>query len=253
MADVFQHIFNLPASCVFHTVMPKNAFEKSNALSAAEKRLIAKPFLPLQAFLRASLVQARSFIPPKQNEEMDYDDILFFSLKLKPTHLDAQSDKLIQLYQKYIPKPCVLLLYDDTRFIVNTALKKYNEADPKKRVVTEQLTTPIISIVDSENKNKNFIKSLHFEQINKQNLKTVHESYARSIINFNIVAATGKVGNAEDVSENAERLRQIVHIEKELNALRNHIRKSKNLKEKIDLKLQLKQKKQKMKNIKNSL
>src|SRR5690554_2871894 len=253
MADLFQHIFNLPASCIFHTVMPKNAFEKNNSLSAAEKRLINIPFLPLKAEFRASLVQARSFIPPKQSQDMDYEDILFFSLKLKPEHLETQSDKLIQLYQKYIPKPCVLFLYDDTRFIVNTALKKYNEADAKKRVVTEQLTTPILSIVDSENKNDDFLKSLHFEKINKQNLKTVHESYARSIINVNIVATTGKVGNVDDVSENAERLRQIAHIEKELNALRNYIRKSKNLKEKIDLKLQLKQQKQKLENIKNSL
>lgn len=253
MADLFQNIFHLPASCVFHTAMPKNAFEKNNSLSAAEKRLINIPFLPLQSVLKASLNQSRSFIPPKVGKEMDYEDILFFSIKLKPTHLEIHSDKLIQLYQKYIPKPCVLLLYDDTRFIVNTALKKYNEADPKKRVITEQLTTPILSIVDSENKNEDFLKSLHFEKINMQNLKTVHESYARSIINFNIVATTGKTGNIDDVSENAERLRQIAHIEKELNALRNHIRKSKNLKEKIDLKLQLKQQKQKMENIKNSL
>ncbi len=253
MADLFQHIFNLPTSCIFYTVMPKNAFEKNNSLSAAEKRLINIPFLPLQSVLKGSLNHSRSFIPPKVGKEMDYEDILFFSLKLKPEHLETQSDKLIQLYQKHIPKPCVLLLYDDTRFIVNTALKKYNEADPKKRVVTEQLTTPILSIVDSENKNEDFLKSLHFEKINRQNLKTVHESYAKSIINFNIVRTTGKSAKLGDVSENAERLRQIAHIEKELNALRNHIRKSKNLKEKIDLKLQLKQQKQKMENIKNSL
>lgn len=251
--DLFQNIFHLPASCVFHTVMPKNAFEKNNSLSASEKRLITTPFLPLQSVLRASLVQSRSFIPPKKNNVMDYDDILFFSIKLKPTHLDSHSDKLIQLYQKYIPKHCVLFLYDDTRFIVNTALKKYNEADPKKRVVTEQLTTPILSIVDSENKNEDFLKSLHFEKINRQNLKTVHESYARSIINVNIVASTGKVGNVEDISENAERLRQIAHIEKELNALRNHIRSSKKLDEKIEFKLQLKKKKTTLQNLKNSL
>lgn len=251
--DLFQNIFNLPASCIFHTVMPKNAFEKNNSLSAAEKRLINIPFLPLQSVLKGSLNHSRSFIPPKVGKEMDYEDILFFSIKLKPTHLEIHSDKLIQLYQKYIPKPCVLLLYDDTRFIVNTALKKYNEADPKKRVITEQLTTPILSIVGSENKNEDFLKSLHFEKINRQNLKTVHESYARSIINFNIVATTGKVGSVEDVSENAERLRQIAHIEKELNALRNHIRSSKKLDEKLEFKLQLKKKKTTLQNLKNSL
>src|SRR5690554_6558716 len=104
MADLFQNIFHLPASCVFHTVMPKNAFEKNNSLSAAEKRLINIPFLPLQSVLKASLNQSRSFIPPKVGKEMDYEDILFFSIKLKPTHLEIHSDKLIQLYQKYILK-----------------------------------------------------------------------------------------------------------------------------------------------------
>lgn len=251
--DLFQNIFHLPASCVFHTVMPKNTFEKNNSLSASEKRLITTPFLPLQSVLRASLVQSRSFIPPKVGKEMDYEDILFFSLKLKPEHLETQSDKLIQLYQKYIPKPCVLFLYDDTRFKVNTALKKYNEADPKKRVVTEQLTTPILSIVDSESKNDDFLKSIQFEQLDKQNLKTVHESYAKSIINFNIVRTTGKSTKLGDISENAERLRQIAHIEKELNALRNHIRSSKKLDEKIEFKLQLKKKKTTLQNLKNSL
>lgn len=253
MIDLFQQIFQLPASCVFHTVMPKNAFEKNNHLSAAEKRLIAIPFLPLQAVLRASLVQSRSFIPPKQGKEMDYDDILFFSLKLKPEHLESQSDKLVQLYQKYIPKPCVLLLYDDTRFIVNTALKKYNEADSKKRVVTEQLTTPVISIVTSDTKSETLLKSLHFEQVNKQNLKSVHDSYARSIINYNIATTIGKATNVEDVSENAERLRQISHIEKELNALRNKIRSSKKLDEKIEFKLQLKEKRIALQDLKDSI
>src|SRR5690554_5961774 len=148
--------------------MPKNAFEKNNTLSAAEKRLISTPFLPLHATFRGSLVQSRSFIPPKQGKEMDYDDILFFNLKLKPEHLEKYSDKLVQLYQKYIPKPCVILLYDDVRFRVNTALKKYNEVDKNKRVITEQLTTPMIPITTDDTNQKQFLKNLNFNEVDKQ-------------------------------------------------------------------------------------
>lgn len=248
--DFFQHIFNLPASCVFHTAMPKNAFEKSNILSTAEKKLISIPFLPLKAELRASLVQARSFIPPKQSEEMDYEDILFFSLKLKPEHLEKYSDALVQLYQKYIPKPCVILVYDDIRFRVNTALKKYNEADRKKRVITEMLSTPLLSITDDTNEKQTLLKNVRFENIDKQNLKTVHESYAKSILSYNIAISTGTLGEIKQVEKSAERLRILGQLQKELEALRNHIRKNKNLNEKIKLKIQLKEKKTTLENLK---
>ncbi len=253
MDELFQHIFNLPLTCVFHTVVPKRAFEKHNQLAAAEKRLVAISFLPLQSVLKASLVQSKSFIPAAKDEQMDYEDILFFSLKLKSEHLDKYSDKLIQLYQKYIPKPCMLLLYDDTRFMVNTALKKYNEVDNKKRIVTEQLTTPVLSFTGIDDRERQLVESLNFNRLDKQNLKMLHRSYAHAIINFNIGMATGSFGKTEDVGEDAQKLREITLIEKELDALRNHIRKSRRLDEQIAYKIQLKEKKNTLQKIKDSL
>lgn len=251
--DVFEHIFNLPANCVFHTIVPKNTFEKTNTLTVAEKRLIAVSFLPLQSVLSASLAQPKSFIPPLSDQNMDYEDILFFTIKLKPEHLEKYSNKLTQLYQKYIPKPCIILLHDDFRFRLNTALKEFNEADNNKRVVLEQLTTPIITIADSRDEVRQFTKQLSFENIDKQNLKTAHQSYARSIVNFKIAEKTGKIAHNHEVAENAQRLREIEKIERELNVLRNHIRKSNQLSDKIESKLQFSQKRKYLEQLKDSL
>ncbi len=239
MENWVKNIFQLPNGCLFQTVFPKKQFEKRCKLTTAENKILREPFLPEKSVLQASLQQKLSFVPALVTDEMDYKDILFFALKLKHEHLKKHTEKLINLYQKHIPKPCVLVLYSNDEFIINTAQKKYNEADKNKRVIVSQHTTPILKLTQQNAQQNEFLKVLQFKNIQKNNLQTLHQSYVNAIVSLNIANETGvfKPPKPEDY----DILRQVKDLEKQIQSIKNNIKKTKDIDQRIRLNMQKKQ------------
>ncbi len=241
MENWVKNIFQLPNGCLFQTVFPKKQFEKRCKLTTAENKLLREPFLPEKSVLQASLQQKLSFVPALVTDEMDYKDILFFALKLKHEHFIKYTEKLINLYQKHIPKPCVLVLYSNDEFIINTAQKKYNEADKNKRVIVSQHTTPILKLTQQNAQQNEFLKALQFKNIQKNNLQTLHQSYVNAIVSLNIAYQTGRFNLREKPNNDYDTLRQVKELKKQIQSIKNNIKKAKDIDQRIRLNIQKKQ------------
>lgn len=246
---MYAELFGLPKDCRFETMIPKNHFEKKFKLTVAENRLLRTPYLPVKINLIGSLRTSLSFIPAMKTETMDYEDILFIEIQLLADHFEEKSEAVLRLFQKYIPKPVVILLYCDASLVFNTAIKKYDKSDTKKRSVKEMMTSPVLSLSQSEEYEEAFFREIKYDSVNKQNLKTTYSSYSNAVAALNRAIITHQFIPTQK-GEEVHRINQgIILAEKEMETLRNKIRKSKDIRDQVKYKLILKEKKEQYKNL----
>lgn len=241
---MYAGLFDLPQNCRFETVIPKNQFEKQFRLTTAESRLLRTPYLPVKTNLIGSLRTNLSFIPATKTESMDYEDILFIEIQLKAAHFEEKSEAVLKLFQKYIPKPVILILYCDANLIINTAIKRYDKSDAQKRSVKDMITSPLLSVNNLEEYEEAFFRDIKYEAVDKQNLKTAYHSYCSAIAALSRARITHKYIPTKQGEEVHWQNQGIIQTQKEMEALRNKIRKSRDIREQINYKLTLKEKKE---------
>lgn len=233
-------LFDIPDNCRFKIGIPKNQFEKEFRLSPAESRLLRTPFLPVRTTMAGSLRTDLSHIPPEHTTSMDYEDILFIDIEVQEDHFKNKSEALLQLYQKYIPKPVVLVLRCDAEFIVCTALKRYHESDPSRRVVRDLLLSPVLRLQNAEPWKTRFLEHIRYDKVNKHSLWTTYESYCvavAALMRANYTHQFYPTGDLETIHRGNNR---IAEINKAMKALRNKIFRSNDIREQINDKLALK-------------
>jgi hypothetical protein len=239
MIEIVQDILKLPPLAYAIRNFPKSFFDRNFKLTATEKRYVNTPYLPLKATWLAELNTKTINVPVLENKEFSYTRIPVFIIQLSAEHWETDLEKLCTLYHKHIPFPVLIFAHNSEQYILSTATKSINKNDKTKRVVEQQYTTPKISLLLKDEVEVKFRESLQFQSLNRINLKTVYESYISSIVNYRRAQKVGTFEVRKETETLNENLNEIQTIEKEARILKNKLLKTKDIREKVELQMQL--------------
>src|SRR5690606_14345201 len=150
------------------------------------------------------------------------------------------SEAVLRLYQKYIPKPVVLVLRCDVEFIVSTALKRYHETDPSRRIVRDLLVSPELRLQNTGEWEARFLEQIRYEKVSKHSLRTTYESYCVALAALHRAVYTHQFVPAGDAETIHRENKRMTEISKAIEVLRNKINRSRDIREQINDKLALK-------------
>ena len=248
----YNDIFQFPERCLLHKRITKKFFTKNFDLTAAEKKVLNNHVARMKWV--ASLKPANSNIP--RYEDRHY---LFEELQLITCTVSLEIEKvvktIIDLFQKYIPYPILLVIEDENNFILNTSDKRNSSIDSNKQSIENHYTTTSINKENRRKPEKTFLSSISFALLNKTDLKTLHQGIADAIVQLKSSKLTG-IYNLERAKQSAEDLKlllQAEQIETKIAGLRIQLKKETQWNRCVELNMEIQNHKQLIKQIKNTL
>ncbi len=203
----------------------------------------------------ASIKPSNSNIPEYRDENYVFEEVQFMLCTLNENTLSVNSDKCINLFQKYIPYQIVLIVEDDNGFVLNTCDKRINLNDKSKRTIERQISTPVISKLYKNEMTSSFLDSLDFINQDKISLQRLYKGYINSIIQLKSSLVTGsfnkRTGTRAD--EDLNLLELMNTIEKEVIRLTNQLKKETQISSKVSLNMEIQKQRNEIENIKNKL
>lgn len=216
-------IVNLPAHCWVNQKLPKTFFKRNFDLTLSEKKLL-DDFATIKQMEVLALVNPETAnIPVFNNETVSYEEIIVLAVQTTDEQFDKQKNKIIELIQKYIPNPIVLIIYDEKRMIINVAEKRINSNDATKRVLEKNYTTETIAIQTTDKKQLQFLESLSFDKANKLNLSQYYNHFIQSVVGLQSAQINGTfvARPIEQSKENVLLLEQIEAVKQQITTLEN--------------------------------
>ena len=253
MIEVVKEILQLPSKAYVPRVLPKNFFDRNFKITAAEKKLLNTPFLPVKSTWLAELNSKTVNINAFEDENYHYTRIPIFLIQLSQEHWYTSLNKMITLYHKHIPFPVVLFIYSDSCYVVSTAIKTINGNDSSKRVIEKEYTTPQISRLFKDSIELRFRESVNFTSLNRIDLKSTYESYVAAIVNYKRASIKGDFESNKEVKILDQNLDELAIIEKQILTLRNKLHKAKDLRLKVALQMELGELKTQKTTLENSI
>lgn len=249
----YNNIFQIPERLLLNKRITKAFFLKNFELSASEKKLLNGTIETMEWF--AAIKPNNSNIPAFINSEYSFEELQIMICTLPKNLLSKEGTNCIELFQKHIPYPIVLIVEDDDEFIINTCDKRINQNDKSKRTIQGYTNTKAISKLYKNELLSSFYSALNFEQFDKTNLQTLYKSYTKAIVQYQTAMVTGTFNQRTQKrsEEDMLRLLEIETLEKEITSLTNQLKKESQLNNKVNLNIAIQRKKQDIQNIKNKL
>ena len=249
----YNKIFNIPSRSLNEVKITKAFFISNFELTTSEKNVLNYEIQNMHWL--ASIKPTTSNITAEVNDLYNYEEIQIMVCTLKGLGLQQFGDKCIQLFQKYIPYPIVLVIEDDDNFMVNTCDKRINQNDTTKRTIEKHISTPSLTKLYKDELVSALFDELNFTALDKTNLETVYKSYIKSIVNYQTALVTGAtlVRNHTRTEDDMQMLEQINKLEKEVSRLSNQIKKESQFNTKLNLNVDIQMYKKKIVSIKNKL
>ena len=153
------------------------------------------------------------------------------SVSTDSIEFDKNKSKIIDLIQKYIPYHVFLCVYSSKEFVINICEKRINLNDSNRRTIEKSLVTENILINNETDIQKTFLKDLSFENIDKHDLKSLYDSFSKSIVALQASNINGEFINRpiEQSKQDLERLERIKKLENEILQLQNQAKKESQL------------------------
>ena len=242
----FNTILQLPERCLLNKKITKAFFKRNFALTSKEKALLDDADAIVFIDWLASLSPQSVNINPYENEYFLYEEVQVISAYSKAINIEKLYFKIIELIQKYIPYPILLIVYTDDIFVMNTSDKKINQNDNSLRTIDRQYISEMMRFNELTTAHQLFLDSLPFAELDKTNLKTFYDAYTQRIAALKTIAITGSFipRTQSRTATDVENLQKIEMLEKEITALQNEAKKETQLNQQINLnmKIQLKRK-----------
>ena len=230
----------------------KSFFLQNFDLSAAEKRFLNQDIenMTWMASLRPNTVN----IPPEQNQTQSFEEIQIIVCQLRVA-LNEISQKAVELIQKYLPYPVLLIVGDEHEFMFNSADKYINQKDIQKRTIKSYFSTPAINKLYKNEIITALFKALKFSELDKSNLQTTYNSYVEALTRYKAAQHTGRFERKHHsrTRRDMEYLLEIEELEKEIRALVNRIQKESMINKKVELNVKLQQQRQQIEELKQNL
>ena len=235
---------NIPVSCKINRKLFKKQFIENFSLSAVEKKIISEDVenITLEYLLNKDNIN----IAPFSDEENDYSEIAFIRVELLATRRLKKLSNIIQ----YIPYPLIVVFADENNICINISPKRINKNDSSKLVVEESYFTEWIDLDNSSEIDQDFLKSLGIKNHPFTNFFEFYNSYLNKLIAFNASKYTGSLKQSQDTKEV---LREIQEVELSIVDIISKIRKETDIRDKVNLNIELKKLNDRLENLKVTL
>jgi len=235
---------NIPASCKINRKLFKKQFIENFSLNATEKKIISEDVenITLEYLLNKDNIN----IAPFNDVDNDYSEIAFIRVELLSTKRLKKLSNIIQ----YIPYPLIVVYADENNTCINISPKRINKNDSSKLVVEESYFTEWIDLDDSTEIEQAFLKSMDIKKHPFTNFFELYNSYLNKLIAFNASHYSGNLKQSEDTRE---LLRQIQEVESNINDIISKIKKETDIRDKVNMNIELKKLNDKLSKLKEIL
>jgi hypothetical protein len=253
MSFSYNSIFNIPERSILEKKLTKAFFLKNFDLSVVEKKLLNNSIINMDWL--ASIKPTIANIPIVKNDNYTYEEIQIIVCTVVDNQLDELASKCIVLLQKYIPYQMILIVEDDSNFVINACDKRINLNDTSKRIIDSYSTTTALSKLYKNEITTSFFSALDFSSLDKTNMETTYKSYIQTIVQFQTASITGTFNKRSHsrTEDDIILLATIESIEKEVLRLSNQIKKETQLNNRVSLNIEIQNQRKKIENIKNKL
>lgn len=228
---------HLPHACWVNQKLPKTFFKRNFDLTLSERKLLDDFSIIQQMEILASVNVETANIPAYVDEVVTYEEVNILAIQTTNEQFDRQKHKIIELVQKYIPNPLLILVYDNQQMVFNVAEKRINNNDVTKRVIEKLYTTVNLQLPINDHKNLAFIESVAFEKANKLNLQNYYQHFIQCLIGLQTAQINGTfVARAYQRSkEDALLLEEIEALKETIFTLENQAKKETQIAEMVKL------------------
>ena len=253
MSYPYNNILGIPERCLLNKRITKAFFLKNFSLSPNQKKLLNNNIDSM--LWLASIKPSNSNIQAFSDESYSYEEIQVMVCTLKNEQFESFATQCIELFQKFIPYPILLIVDDDANLLINACDKRINQSDKSKRTIVKQISTVAISKLVTSEVNSTFYNALKFENIDKTNLQTVYNNYINALVQFKAASITGsfKQRTQKRSEQDMVHLLEIEALEKEIIGLKSQLSKESQLSRKVNLNVAIQKKRQEIKDIKSKL
>jgi len=246
-------ILQIPDSCLLNKKITKAFFKRNFDLKSAEKKLLDDFSQLAQVDWLASIKPLNSNISECTFDQSVFEEVVIISALTNDIDFDKNKQRIAELIQKNIPYHILLCIYNSTTFVLNTCDKRMNQNDAAKRTIEKYYFTENISISAPTTKQKQFIKSLAFSELDKQNLKTFFDSYTSRLIALKAADITGNftIRTHERSKQDVQFLEKITLLKSEILTLQNQAKNETQLNLQVQLNAAIQDRRKEIKELEN--
>ena len=143
-----------------------------------------------------------------------------------------------------------MVFADENNICINISPKRINKNDISKLVVEESYFTEWIDLDNSSEIDQDFLKSLEIKNHPFTNFYEFYNSYLNKLIAFNASKYTGSLKQSQDTKEV---LREIQEVELSIVDIISKIKKETDIRDKVNLNIELKKLNDRLENLKVTL
>ena len=253
MSFNYNTILNIPERMLLNKRLTKTFFLKNFELSVVEKKVLNNSIQNMEWL--ASIKPSNSNIPTFKNDTYIYEEMQVMLCTVFNNQLSDVVDRCISIFQKYIPYPIVLIVSDETNFIVNTCDKRINQNDKSLRTIEKLISTSPISNLYKNEVTAMFFDALDFSKLDKSNMESLYHGYIQAVVQFQTAIVTGTFNKRTTARTQQDLLllSKIENIEKDIVQLSNQVKKETQLNNKIVLNIAIQTRRKEIQEIKNTL
>ncbi|REE80682.1 uncharacterized protein DUF4391 [Lutibacter oceani] len=238
MNDLIE-LLNIDNRCLIDKRITKIAISNNSTLNASEKKILKEVIIDIRWL--ASYKPFNSAIPEYITKTECYDEVQIISIGFSDIKYKKQ---VINILQRSMPYPLVLLLEVNNNFAVSVARKSINQTDNLKRTIDEVITSTWLNKAIESEVEKSFLEHLNTKTYHTLHLKAFYESFIKAIYLHETSLLTGSfnVKEKKEVDEDADILKEIEAVNKEIVSIKSQIKKGTIFSNKVTLNIKLKAK-----------
>lgn len=250
---------NLPDSCLLNSRIYKKMLLESADLSSNDKKVITEDIDTL--VWRYTLKPETINIPKLQTDELDYPEIAVTHVSLKST---KRSKRLVEIIQRAIPYPLVLIISYDNTLWLSLANKRQSLADSQKLMVEAFFDSNWIDGSAPDPIEQKFIASLDSKQLDWSNFYTFYQGYIARMLALQAARHTGQfrlenppevdaTTSVEPVRDRQTLLQNIRKLEEEESSLKASLKQETQFNRRLALNMSIKRCQQQIHKLTNDL
>jgi hypothetical protein len=249
----YNNILQLPERCLLNKRLTKAFFLKNFGLSPAEKKLLNNVIQSMEWL--ASVKTANANIPSFIDSNYNYEEIQVMICTLPVNQLDSYGKNCVELFQKHIPYQMLVIVEDETDFIINASDKRINQNDKSKRTIEAYFTSVQLSKLYKNELNNSFYEVIKFTAVDKANMESLYKSYINALVQLRTASVTGSFNKRTQkrTEQDMVNLFKIEAIEKEIVSLSVQLKKESPLNNKVNLNVEIQNKRKLIVTLKSKL
>lgn len=223
----------LPKEAIYKQFIPKNEFYRHGEFKKADQRAFIEGIERITLY--SQLTRENTNVAEYKDEERHYREISIIIVELRDK---AFMDNIANLIMTSIPYPMLLIGIYGEEIIFYTAHHRENKADKNRTVLGYIYNTGFMEM-DSP-----FIEDISYENLNKQNLYTLYDSYVQAILSYNL-----EKRNIKSFENREEVFKEVNRIEEEIAEFRSRLKSEKHFNKQMDLNIEIKRLEKKLKDL----